>query len=67
MRKIIFYVSLGISIILLIHVIKILITDLNQLTEYGFGYLAGKILLLIVFTFIMYITRKHIVKYRSEQ
>jgi inner membrane protein involved in colicin E2 resistance len=67
MRKIAFYLSLGISIILLINIIKILITDLNRLTEYGFGYLAGKVLLFIVFTFIMFITRKHIVKYKSEQ
>jgi hypothetical protein len=67
MRKIVFYISLVISIILLINIIKILTTDLDRLTEYGFGYLAGKVILFIIFTFIIYITRKHKIDYKSEQ
>lgn len=34
-------------------IIKILIYDLNSLTEYGYGYLTGQLLLFIIFTFII--------------
>jgi len=60
MKKAIFYISIIISVILLINVFKILITDFNRLTEYGFGYLAGKIILTVVFLTIIYLTRKSI-------
>jgi hypothetical protein len=59
MKKIIFYISLGVSIILLINIINILITDLNRLTEYGYGYLVGKVILLLILGIIMLVTRKH--------
>ncbi len=59
MKKILFYLSLGISILLLINILNILISDLNRLTEYGYGYLTGKVILLVVFTTIVLITIKH--------
>ncbi len=59
MKKTIFYVSIIISIYLLINVAKILTTDFDRLTEYGFGFLAGKILLLLIFLSIIYFTRKN--------
>lgn len=59
MKKIIFYISIGISIILLINIFKILLMDLNRLTDYGYGYLVGKIILCLIFTGIALLTRKH--------
>ena len=40
--------------------------NLNRLSEYGFGYLAGKVFLLIIVTVIMFTTREYIVKNKSE-
>ena len=42
MKKIIFYFSIIISIILLIDIAKILRTDFARLSVYDFGYLSGK-------------------------
>ncbi|MCF6280135.1 MAG: hypothetical protein L3J14_07290 [Flavobacteriaceae bacterium] len=61
MKKILFYIVAIISVFLLINIGKILMTDFNRLTEYGFGYLTGKITLLIAFLIIMYLTRKSII------
>jgi len=58
MKKIL-YISLGISVILLINIINILRNDLNRLTEYGYGYLVGKVILLLIFGTIILLTRKH--------
>lgn len=33
--------------------------DLNRLTEYGYGYLVGKVILFVIFSTIMLVTRKH--------
>ena len=66
MKKILFYSSMGISIILLINIIKILTTDLNRLTEYGYGYLAGKVILFVIFGIIILITRKHKTESKKE-
>lgn len=59
MKKVLFYISLGISIMLLINIANILITDLNRLTEYGYGYLVGKVILLVIFGVVMFLTKKH--------
>jgi len=66
MKKTIFYISIIISIILLINIVKILNTDFDRLTEYGFGYLSGKIILFIVFALISFITRKSIYTKKTE-
>ena len=60
MKKIIFYILIIISIILLINIVNILSTDFDRLTKYGFGYLAGKIILFIVFVLISFLTKKAI-------
>ena len=60
MKKIIFYFSIIISIILLIDIAKILRTDFARLSVYDFGYLSGKIILIIVFVLISFMTRKAI-------
>lgn len=66
MKKTLFYISTGISITLLINIIKILIVDLNRLTEYGYGYLIGKVLLFVIFGTIILLLRKHKPKSKSE-
>lgn len=56
MRKFLFYFSSFCSLFLLVNVMMILIDDFQRLTEYGFGYLTGKILLLLLFLSIAIIT-----------
>ncbi len=66
MQKVIFYISIVFSIGLIVNIIKILTTDFDRLTEYGFGYLAGKIILLLIFLTITYLTRKHRIDNKSK-
>ena len=58
MRKIIFYLSLIVSISLLWNILKILSQDLDRLTQYGYGYLVGKIILFLIFLTILIVTKK---------
>ena len=62
MKKIIFYISIIVSVFLLINILKILILDFERLTEYGFGYLVGKIILLLVFVTLILLTKKAVIK-----
>jgi hypothetical protein len=62
MKKIIFYVSIIISVILLVNIFQILPNDSERLTEYGFGYLIGKIIIFFIFLTIIFITKKNILK-----
>lgn len=57
MKKIIFYISIVFVVILLVNIAQILISDFNRLTQYGFGYLIGKVILLLIFSSIAYFTR----------
>ena len=57
MKKILFHISLGISIILLIDIINILVIDFNRLMEYEYSYLIGKAILF--FETITLLTKKH--------
>ena len=57
MRKFLFYFSLVFSLLLVIKIAQILIYDFKNLTLYGFGYLAGKLILLILFGTVIYFTR----------
>lgn len=66
MKKILFYISLIISIILLINIINIIAYDFNRLTEYGFGYLVGKVILFLIFGTILLLTRKHKTESKKE-
>jgi hypothetical protein len=66
MKKTIFYISIIISIILLVNIAKIFINDFDRLTEYGFGYLSGKIILFILLVLISYFTRKAIYTKKAE-
>ncbi|SOS74605.1 conserved hypothetical protein [Tenacibaculum piscium] len=62
MKKIIFYVSVVISLILLVNIVQILLTDFKRLTEYGYGYLIGKIILFFIFIVFIFLTKKTITK-----
>jgi len=66
MKKIFFYISLGLSVILLINITTNLASDFNRLTEYGYGYLAGKVILFLIFGTILIFTRKHKTKSKKE-
>jgi hypothetical protein len=66
MKKILFYISIAITIIILINIINILVTDFNRLTEYGYGYLVGKVILLLIFGTILLLTRKHKTESKKE-
>ena len=50
---------LVILIILLIDINNILISDFSRLTEYGYVYLVGKIILVLIFGTVLILTRKH--------
>lgn len=62
MKKIIFYISVIISVILLVNIFQILTNDFERLTEYGFGYLIGKVILFIFFLTIVLMTKKSVLK-----
>ncbi|MFT5435523.1 MAG: hypothetical protein ACI840_000156 [Ulvibacter sp.] len=67
MKKIIFYTSTIISIILLVNIIQILTNDFERLTEYGFGYLLGKIILFVIFLTLLLLTKKSILKKKGTE
>jgi type III secretory pathway component EscS len=62
MRKIIFGISIIVSIVLVIKIIGILLNDFSRLTEYGFGYLIGLIVLFLILVLISYLTGRKIIK-----
>ena len=64
MKKILFYISIIISLILLINILRIITYDLDRLTDYGFGYLVGKTVLFLVFLTLIVLTKKHVIKKR---
>jgi len=65
MKKTIFYISSIISILLLVNIFQIITNDFERLTDYGFGYLAGKIILLVIFLILILLTKKGIIKKRK--
>lgn len=66
MKKTLFYISLIVSITLLINIINILVSDFNRLTEYGYGYLIGKTILFLIFGTILLLTRKYETKSKNK-
>ena len=67
MKKAIFYVSIIISLIILVNIIQILATDLERLTEYGYGYLIGKIILFGIFITLTLFSKKYILKNKKTE
>ena len=66
MKKTVSYLSIIIALLLSINIVKILTTDFERLTEYGFGYLTGKIILLLIFLSLIYITRDVLLKKETK-
>ncbi|MEL6975623.1 MAG: hypothetical protein AAGL29_09555, partial [Bacteroidota bacterium] len=66
MKGVLLYIATGVSIILLINIIRVLTIGLNRLSEYGYGYLVGKATLLVIFTSIVIILKKHKSKSRTQ-
>jgi len=62
MKQLIFAVSGILSIIILIQIIKIIVVDYARLTQYGFGYLIGLIILFVALSLITFFTGKLIFK-----
>ena len=59
MKKLLLVISLLFSVYMLLHVLNIVVYDFDRLTDYGFGYLTGKVvILLLAATFSFFLTRK---------
>ena len=57
MKKIIAYLSIVVAFVISIDILKILTTEFDRLTEYGLGYLTGKLILLTIFLSLIYLSR----------
>lgn len=57
MKNIVFVVCILLSSYHLLRVLKIVLYDLDRLTEYGSGFLAGMILLCILFAGLAVMTK----------
>ncbi|WP_282075030.1 hypothetical protein [Maribacter aquivivus] len=62
MKKIIFYIAVVMAFFMLVNIASIVISDFSRLTEYGFGYLAGKVVLFVLFVTVAIILRKQVFK-----
>ena len=58
MRKIVFYISLVLSVAFLVNILNILLIDSHRLSEFGYGYLTAQIILMLVFAVIAYFMLK---------
>jgi len=56
MKKIIFYLSVVMTLYLLIKTISVLSSEFNRLSHFGFGYLSGNVILFIIFAALCYFT-----------
>jgi hypothetical protein len=62
MKKIIFGILFLFTLIFAVQVFDILVNDFDRLTDYGFGYLAGKIVLFVLFSTASFLVGKAIHK-----
>lgn len=60
MKKLVLIISLFFILYLALHILNIVIYDLERLTDYGYGYLTGKVVALVLFTSLAYILGKKI-------
>lgn len=56
MKKILFYISIVLSLRLAYIIYDIVIYQLESLNAYGIGFLVGKIVLLLILIFVIYKT-----------
>ena len=57
MKRILFIIFIAGAAVLLISFVSTFFYNITKLTEYGYGVLAGRAVLLIVFIILAYITR----------
>ena len=67
MKIIICYTSTILSVLLLVNIIQILTNDFERLTEYGLGYLIGKIILFVLFLTVLLSTKKSVLKKKNTE
>ena len=67
MKIIICYTSTILSVLLLVNIIQILTNDFERLTEYGLGYLIGKIILFVLFLTVLLSTKKSMLKKKNTE
>lgn len=60
MKKLLLIIFLLFSVYMLLHVLNILVYDFDRLTDYGYGYLTGKVVALILFSFLAFLMGKKI-------
>lgn len=58
MKKIIFYIAVVLATLQLIYIISVIIQHFSRLTEFGYGYLTGKFILLAILVAIAFLTKK---------
>jgi len=58
LKKFAFYLFLILAVIFLFSTIDILINDIKRLTEFGWGYLASRVILLVLFTILTFLMFK---------
>ena len=56
MKKIVFYIAILLSLRLVYIIYDIVIYQLETLNSYGIGFLAGKVVLLLILMFVIYKT-----------
>lgn len=54
MKKLLFYILLAVSVYLLVSVISLFYRGLDTLTDFGYGYLTGQLILLIIIGLVAY-------------
>lgn len=60
MKKLLLIVSLFVILYLALHILNIVLYDLERLTDYGFGYLTGKVVALVLVSFLAFLMAKKI-------
>lgn len=60
MKKLLLIVSLFFILYLALHILNIVIYDLDRLTNYGLGYLTGKVVALVLFSSLAILMGKRI-------
>lgn len=59
MKKVLFYLAALLSIVLIVNILDVVLHYSDRLTRFGWGYVAGRALLLAVFLFLsFYLYRK---------
>ncbi|MCB9205945.1 MAG: hypothetical protein H6610_08755 [Ignavibacteriales bacterium] len=62
MKKFVLFILIIVTAILGYNVFDIIINDYSRLTEYGFGYLTGLFVMLIIFLALTILLTKNILK-----